>query len=175
MKLETETVCLSLSLGTGSCFSLNAVLLLLSFMQHLKCKNACKWAHKHMIVRATHAHVCLHTFLCFYMIHISWRDVRKKTEQLTSQGRHYFLVLPRVLRQHSQSPRQPRIQPPWCCFSATVRCRETWVGGEGGRQSQSGWVSVRVEHGRRSPILWSRQTLTHLRLQRARLSRLQFT
>lgn len=84
MKLGTETVCLSLSLGTGSSFSLNTVLLLPSFTQHLKCKRACKWAHKHMIVRATHAHVCLRAFLCFYMIHISWHDVRKKKKQSNS-------------------------------------------------------------------------------------------
>lgn len=111
------------------------------------------------------------TIIWFYIILISWHEAQKR-ELLTLQGHHYFLVHPGVLRQHSQSPRQPRIQLPWCCPTATACCKETWVGGRG---RERGWVGSRAEDRRKSPMKWSRQTSTHLSLQLAHLPRLQST
>lgn len=107
---------------------------------------------------------------------LAW--VQRKRPRLTPQGRHYFLVLPGVLRQHSQSPRQPHIQPPWYCVSATARCiKRAWDGEK--KESEvrkaakwEGWTEKDVG---KSPMHWRRHTLTHLRLQHVRLSRLEPT
>lgn len=49
----------------------------------------------------------------------------EKRQELTAQGHHHFLVHPWVLRRHSQSPQQPRLQPPCCRWTARARCGET--------------------------------------------------
>lgn len=128
----------AVSFGPNGAFS-NTDVLYLSYSENRVMFKPDTSSCFHLIKKDKHTHILIYMlftqFCSAYMRH-------RKSELLTPQGRHHFLVDDGVLRQHFQSPRQPHIQHPWCCPTATARCRATW--GEGKGESEGGWAVRKI-------------------------------